>query len=365
MNIAIFSPNKNPYSETFIQAHKNGLKGKVYYYYGKDFHIQLEGEDKIKRELSLLKKIKNKALGVKNSSVYWADLTHSINKNKIDIILIEYGTHAYRLMPLLKGVDIPVVVHFHGYDATVKSVIERVDNYKDVFLRANTVIAVSNKMKEMLLKIDCPKEKIVLNTYGPREEFLSVKATCHKKQFIAIGRFTDKKAPYYTILAFAQATKKCTEARLIMAGNGELLNASKNLVRHLGLESQVIFPGVIDSNTYKNYLKESRAFVQHSITADSGDMEGTPLAVLEASAAGVPVISTFHAGIPDVILHEKTGLLCEEHDVTKMASYMEQLLQDESKAIQYGKASQKRIKEKFTLKRHLDSLDKVFEKLIS
>jgi len=217
----------------------------------------------------------------------------------------------------------------------------------------------------MLLKIDCPEEKIVLNTYGPREKFLSVKATCSKKQFIAIGRFTDKKAPYYTVLAFAQACKKYPEAQLIMAGNGDLLNVTKNLVRHLGLQNHIFFPGVIDGPTYMNYLKESRAFVQHSITADSGDMEGTPLAVLEASAAGVPVISTYHAGIPDVILHETTGLLSEEHDVAQMASHMEELLGDQQKALQYGKASQKRIIEKFTLKRHLDSLDNILEKLIS
>jgi len=109
LNIAIFSPNKNPYSETFIQAHKNGLKGDVYYYYGKGFHIQLEGGNTLQKRMSLFSKIKNKALKIKNSSVYWNNLKNSLIENQIDVILIEYGTHAHSLLPLLNKIDIPVV----------------------------------------------------------------------------------------------------------------------------------------------------------------------------------------------------------------------------------------------------------------
>ena len=66
------------------------------------------------------------------------------------------------------------------------------------------------------------------------------------------------------------------------------------------------------------HLKSSTAFAQHSITAENGDMEGTPVGIVEASYAGLPVISTFHAGIPDVINNRETGLLVEEHDVEEM-----------------------------------------------
>jgi hypothetical protein len=57
-------------------------------------------------------------------------------------------------------------------------------------------------MEQMLLEMGCPKNKLIYNVYGPNPEFLKVKPTFRKKQFVAIGRFTDKKAPYYTILAF-------------------------------------------------------------------------------------------------------------------------------------------------------------------
>src|SRR5690606_7951411 len=108
-----------------------------------------------------------------------------------------------------------------------------------------------------------------------------VQPTFSKKQFVAIGRFTDKKAPYYTLMAFKEAIKNHPDATLIMAGDGQLLNMCKNLVRFFKIENQVAFPGVISPEKFRELLSESLAFVQHSITAENGDMEGTPLAVLE------------------------------------------------------------------------------------
>ncbi|WP_167342346.1 glycosyltransferase [Nonlabens sp. SY33080] len=360
MNIAIFSPSQNPYSETFIQAHKNHLHGKVFYYYGTGATIALEKVGRIYQPAGLKQQLLLKIKGKKQESP-WEQLALHLKSNQIDSILIEYGTHAHHLLPLLNLIDIPVVVHFHGYDASMQSAIESSNQYKEVFLRANHVISVSQDMKEKLLSINCPEDKLVLNTYGPRDEFFKVEAQFSKKQLIAVGRFTDKKAPYYTILAFSKIAKQHPDAKLIMAGKGELLNTCKNLVQHLNLQQQVLFPGVIDASAFKNYLKESRAFVQHSITASSGDMEGTPLAVLESSAAGLPVISTTHAGIKDVVQHKISGLLCEEHDVTTMAAHMDTLLSHREQAIEMGKNAKNRIKDDFTLEKHITTLNNLLK----
>ena len=226
-----------------------------------------------------------------------------------------------------------MIVHFHGYDASTFKVIEKCNNYKEVFNYASKVIVVSKKMEQMILKLDCLKEKLVYNVYGPRSEFDKVKPTYSKKQFIGIGRFIDKKAPYLTILAFKKVLEKQPDAKLLLAGDGALFNTCKNLINHYKLEANVELLGVISSEQYRKYLSESLAFVQHSIRSIIGDMEGTPLAILEASSAGLPVISTLHAGIPDVIQDGKTGLLCREHDVEAMACNMLKILDDTSLAI--------------------------------
>ncbi len=358
MNIAIFSPSQNPYSETFIQAHKNHLKGNVFYFYGTGAGIQLENHGQVFQPAGFKSQLISKLKKTKPLNP-WQQLVLKLRELAIDAVLVEYGTHAYHLLPLLREIKIPVTVHFHGYDASMHAEIKRVQSYKEVFAIARYVIAVSQVMRNKLLDLGCPENKLVLNTYGPRNEFLDIKAQFLKKQLIAIGRFTDKKAPYYTILAFSQISKQHPEATLVMAGKGELLNTCINLVSYLNLKEQVIFPGVIDAAHFQEYLVASRAFVQHSITALSGDMEGTPLAVLEASAAGLPVIATKHAGINDVVLHEVTGLLCDEHDVNNMAQHMDALLSNKKYAQELGNAAAQRIQDHYMLEKHISKLDEL------
>lgn len=365
MNIAIFTPSQNPYSETFIQAHKNYLQGEVFYYYGPRGRIQLEGRDALVSKIKNWKyRIQTKFYKYPTSYINKQSILASLKQQAVDVILVEYGTHAFNLLDLLQESALPFVVHFHGYDASVKQVIEKCNHYKEVFAKATSVIAVSTKMQQMLLELGCPREKLVYNVYGPQPEFLKVEPVFSKKQFVAIGRFTDKKAPYYTILAFKKAIENHPDAKLIMAGGGQLLNTCKNLVKYLQIESQVEFPGIITPLQYRELLTESLGFVQHSITAESGDMEGTPLAVLEASAAGLPVVSTLHAGIPDVIVHGKTGLLCQEHDVDSMAVNMRALLDNKNLAVEYGGFGKENIKNNFSMERHIEALQGILQNCV-
>lgn len=365
MNVAIFSPNQNPYSETFIQAHKNHLKGRVFYYYGRKGRIQLEGQDRlVSKTMQLRYRFIRKLNKNPYSYINNQAILKSLKSEQIGVILVEYGTHAHNLHEVLKASGLPVVVHFHGYDASVKVTVEKCDNYKDVFSLATKVVAVSRKMEEMLLNLGCPPKKLVYNVYGPQLEFEIVKPSYSKKQFIGIGRFADKKAPYYTILAFNEVARKHPDARLLLAGSGILLNMCKNLVRQFELEKQVEFLGVITPKEYRQLLSESLAFVQHSITAENGDMEGTPLAILEASVAGLPVISTKHAGITDVVEHGVTGLLCEEHDVAAMTNNMLKILNDVAYAQQLGAAGKQNILEHYSMQRHIESLQNILEAAI-
>lgn len=107
---------------------------------------------------------------------------------------------------------------------------------------------------------------------------------------------------------------------------------------------------------------KSIAFIQHSITAENGDKEGTPVGIMEAAASGLPVISTYHAGIPDVIIDKQTGLLCGEHDVASMTNNILWVLENKTLAKSMGKASKERIKSEFSLEKHLGLLSEVVER---
>ncbi len=365
MNIALFSPSQNPYSETFVQAHKNYLKGKVFYYYGTKGRVKLEGHDLSLSKFSLLRyRVLRKFYNYSFSFINNKTVLHSLKEKAIDVILVEYGTHAFNLIEILKSCGLPIVVHFHGYDASKDETLKKCNNYKEVFAFTKKVIAVSKVMEQQLLNLGCPREKLVYNANGSQPEFEFLTLQFSKKQFVGVGRFADKKAPYYTILAFNEVLKKHPDAKLLLAGDGVLLNTCMNLVEYLNISNQVEFLGIIKPEQFQKILCESLAFVQHSITALNGDKEGMPIAVLEASSAGLPVISTKHAGIIDVIIDGKTGYLSNEHDVSSMTKFMLQFLDDVNLAKQMGAAGRKYIAEHFSFQHHIDGIQCVLAEAI-
>ncbi|WP_370479354.1 glycosyltransferase [Tamlana flava] len=359
LNIAMVAPSLNAYSETFIRAQKERIKANVFYYFGGFLPLYLENYGRLTDRFVTFRMNLKRKLGIQINDTEEKSFVYSLKKNNIQLVLAQYGPTANRVADICKSLNIPLITHFHGYDASVETVVKDCNNYEKVFSYSSYVIAVSLVMRDRLIALGCPKDKVIYNVYGPHPDFEAVEPKFSKKQFLAIGRFTDKKAPYYTIMAFKKVVEKHPDAILHMAGEGDLLNMCKNLVKQYGIINNVHFLGVITPMKYRELLKESFAFVQHSITANNGDMEGTPLAVLEASAAGLPVIATNHAGIPDVVLHNETGLLCKEHDIDTMSGHMLKVLNDVGLAKQLGDAGKQRIKEHFSLQRHIDSLQKL------
>ena len=124
--------------------------------------------------------------------------------------------------------------------------------------------------------------------------------------------------PYADIVfafAFQKVLEQVPDARLRMVGEGKLLDPCRDLVDALQMNHAVSFLGSQPHRVVADEMKRARAFTQHSIEASNGDCEGAPLAILEAGASGLPVVSTHHAGIPEVVLHEDTGYIVEEKDI--------------------------------------------------
>lgn len=364
MNIAIISPNNNSYSETFIQAHKNLLKGRVFFYFSGFVPTKLEGGFVFNSRKQRILDIIKGQFNLNKFSLPEKAIIKSFKQNKIEVVLAEYGVTAQKMLKVCIELKLPLIVHFHGYDASVKQTIIDNNNYKDVFQTAKYVVAVSKKMYQDLLNLGCPEDILIYNVCGPQDEFFEVIPKFNKLQFLAVGRFVNKKAPYYLILSFLKVIEKHPEAKLFMAGDGELLDACKNLVKHYDLQHNIVFLGVITPEKYRELLSECIAFVQHSITAENGDSEGTPVGILEASAAGLPVVSTKHAGIPDVILNQKSGFLTEEHDTVGMADNIIKLIENPELAREMGAIGKQNIKENFNLKKHINILNDLLEKAV-
>ena len=97
-------------------------------------------------------------------------------------------------------------------------------------------------------------------------------------------------------------------------------------------------------------------FVHHSITSKKGDQEGIPNALVEAMAMEMPVLTTFHSGIPELVSHGVNGFLCEENDVLTYSEQMDQIYN-----WGYRKENRDLIEKKFSLKKHIDKLNEMYD----
>lgn len=359
LHIAMLSANRQAYSETFIQVQKEHLPHKIFFYYGGLLPTKLENGSSLKPKFS------QRLWGILTKSdknMMTVNVRKSFIKNRIDVVLAQFGPVGAAVAPICKDINMPLVVHFHGADAYVDRYVNSGDSYRDLFEIARAIIVVSDDMRKQLIKLGAPEEKIYLTCYGPREEFFNIKADRNLKRFLAVGRFVDKKAPYFTLLAFASLVKNHGEAILTMVGDGPLLFTCKKLARHLGIEKNVEFKGVLAHEEVCNLMQDSLCFVQHSITAGDGDKEGSPVAIIEAAAAGLPIVATKHAGINFTVVHGETGYLVDECDVQSMSDYMSKFCEEIGLAERLGEAGRQHIRRNASMDKYISDVNNVLLK---
>lgn len=297
-------------------------------------------------------------LSLSNDHLQRKKLLTAIGNNFPNAALIHTGPLARLLHRHLKASGIPIVVHFHGIDAYApKHVGESGTNYREVFADSAAVIGVSRHMCEQLISIGAPADRVHYVPYFvDPSTFAGATPGTSDCVFLAAGRLVEKKAPLLTILAFSEVVRKHPNAKLVMIGDGPLKDSCSQLIRGLGIKDSVSMLGSQPHSVVRDYMKSSRAFVQHSVVGSDNDHEGTPVVILEAQAAGLPVVSTFHAGIPDVVVDNETGFLVQEFDVQGMASKWSQLAESPVLAARLGANARMRILSDFSFEHTLGKL---------
>jgi colanic acid/amylovoran biosynthesis glycosyltransferase len=365
MRLAITCDNPNSYSETFIRSQFETLPSVMAIYGGPVAAETLPGGPihPFKSARGLIDTAYHCLLkGRRLDGPQSAELARRLRKLKIDAVLANFGTSAVALAPVCARLQIPLIAHFHGYDAHQANLLANLGPaYRDLGRTAAVVIAVSTAMRSSLIQLGIPEHKIHLIRYGADpSKFQQRIAVPRDPVFFGVGRFVDKKAPYLTLLAFKAVHDRFNHAQLILAGDGPLEEVVRNLAKTLQLEDAVQFPGVLIPGQVARQMSQATAFVQHSLSPrfgpSKGDCEGTPVAVLESMMAGLPVIATRHTGITEVVLHGQTGLLCDERDVDTMAAHMIQLIEQPHFGQQLGEQARLHAMTHFTSAHYTSAL---------
>ncbi len=278
-----------------------------------------------------------------------------------DIIHCHFGDIGLRLYDNLrpgKKKVLPIFFHFHGYDASKmleSSLIYR-KRLKKVLAKPNIhPIVVSNDMGKRLIDNHCIGSISRILYYGvDLSAFKRTKLKSDKKTFLQVSSFREKKGHLYTLKAFKDFLTKVENPfsyKLILAGGGEMLEEIKKVALRLGISDQVDFPGWVNHTQAKDLMNKADFFVHHSVTGSTGDQEGIPNSIMEAMAMELPVISTWHSGIPELVEDRVNGYLVEEKDVETYAQRMIDIL-----SWGYMKRNREKVEEKFSKEKHLATL---------
>jgi colanic acid/amylovoran biosynthesis glycosyltransferase len=285
-----------------------------------------------------------------------------------DIIHCHFGDKAFILIDnLARNVyNGPIFITFHGIDGskkiqlykTYRKKLQHLLNQKNIF-----PIAVSHYMVNYIASYNIPTNRFEVVYSGVDTNIFQPipKPDNAEKTFLQIAGFRKKKAHITTITAFHQFLKKADRpCKLIFAGSGSLEEEARILVQQLDIEPLVSFLGWVTQKEAKKLLSTADIFIYPSITTDNGDKEGIPVAIMEAMAMELPIFSTLHSGIPELVEHGVNGLLAPERDIDTYVEYMEQLLE-------WGPQPQNRTKiiEHFSHEAHINQLISAYQKAIN
>jgi colanic acid/amylovoran biosynthesis glycosyltransferase len=366
--VCILSPRQGEYSETFVRAHITRLPAVVRVLYGGNLPLS---RDNGRHLMSLFGRgmsvILKKGFQLTQTGLERAALRRYLRRERIDVVLAEFGPTGAAVWEVCRAAGVPLVVYFHGADATKDGWLRtHRQRYGRMLQWSAAVVAASREVERHLLALGAVRERLVYNPCGADTSlFTPGDPAAVPPRFLSVGRFVDKKAPHLTLLAFRRVLDDCPEAQLVMIGDGILLEACRQLARALRLEPAVEFRGARSHAEVAAAMREARAVVLHSVTTSDHDMEGTPVTILEAGAAGLPVVSTRHAGIADVVIHGETGFLVAEGDTDSMAKHMISLGRDPVLAARMGRRAREHVVAHFSMEGSVATLWAVLEKVVA
>ena len=287
--------------------------------------------------------------------------------NQFDLIHCHFGPNG-NLAALMKRIGVfsgKVVTTFHGYDITqyLKGNGNRV--YDSLFQVGDLFLPISNRWEAELVKLGCDPGKIIVHHMGVETELFSLptksKGDDRNVNILTVGRLVEKKGVEFGIRAFAKISRDYPQLRYLIAGDGPLAGDLEQLLIELDVGDCVSMLGWKTQEEISELMKTADIILAPSIVDKNGDQEGIPVVLMEALAMGIPVLSTLHSGIPELVEDGVSGLLVPEFDVVALAEGLRYLLEHPDTWREMGQAGRQKVESEFDVNILNDRLVGLFE----
>jgi colanic acid/amylovoran biosynthesis glycosyltransferase len=290
-----------------------------------------------------------------------------VREAKPSLIHAHFSQDAIAILSLAEKMRCPLVVTLHGtFEAKAPMKLVRGVRSLLYMLRRNRMwryssvfICVSEFVRQQALQFGYPEDKLLRHYIGINTEFFSPSGRARDENLVLFtGRLAEKKGCEFAIRAMCLVQRQIPGARLVIVGDGELRHDLERL--NTELDVKATFLGEQPSSVIRDWLQRSYVFCAPSVKAASGDVEGLPMVLAEALAAGIPVVSTYHAGIPEIIHHEETGLLAPEKDTAALAKNILSLMNNQAQWAQLSENGLALVRRDFNLTTQTEELEKIY-----
>lgn len=282
------------------------------------------------------------------------DIAFAGKLEKYDVIVAHFGNNGLRVARSMKRrrIATPLVTIFHGHDVGAPMHDGTLSRYEVVFQQGALQLPVNGFFRNALIEAGAASDTVAVHHMGVDTDAIGFQAVARSDatlSLVSVCRLTEKKGIEFALRALAevQAVRPDIDWSYTIIGGGELLDAMKQLAARLNISDRVAFLGPRPHSEVKQRLSKAHVFVLPSVRARDGDLEGIPVALMEAMAAGLTVVSTYHSGIPELIEDGRTGLLAPERDVGALAQKLIWIADNPSTCESLAVAARRKIEDDF------------------
>ena len=282
-----------------------------------------------------------------------------------------HGPCGLRALPIVRTLNIPLVVTFHGAEITITDLRPEKPRLGFRYYFANkgklkasgaTFLVVSRFLQQKALDQGFPPEKVHLIYTGINTGKFRPDSTEHRPIILVVGRCVEFKGQEFAIRAASEAQRRLPDVEVVLIGDGPLRGDLERLAKQSLRRYQ--FLGARTSEEVREWMNRASLLCMPSVTTPSGAAEGFGMVCAEAQAMGKPVVAFRSGGIPEIISHGTTGFLAEERDYKALAEYLLMLLEDGELRKRFGRAGREAMLRHFDLEQCTRQLEKVYGRVL-
>lgn len=259
-----------------------------------------------------------------------------------------------------------IVTTLHG-EASYKKRKRYKKGYENLFQIGDLFLPMSEAEKQSLIGLGCDARKIIIHRMGiDTSKFaFAPHRSAHdgKVRLLTIGRLAEKKGIEYGVRSVAKLLRNHCNIEYKIAGDGPLKGELQSLIDELNVNDKIRMVGAKSQEEVIELFKNADLFLAPCVHSRDGDQEGIPVVIMEAMAKGMPVISTYHAGIPELVEDGISGFLVPERDVDALAQTLEYLLQHKDLWPTMGRRGRDHIEKHYDIDKQNDRLLQLFKDL--